>query len=89
MLASTCARFNFAVHSFCQMTNHYHLVIETGDSNLSRGMRQLNGLYSAIIAAIDWSATFFKADTRPLWCKKRIICVRWRAMWCSILYVRA
>lgn len=46
MLASTCARFNFAVHSFCQMTNHYHLVIETGDSNLSRGMRQLNGLYS-------------------------------------------
>jgi REP element-mobilizing transposase RayT len=62
MLASTCARFNFAVHSFCQMTNHYHLVIETGDSNLSRGMRQLNGLYSAIIAAIDWSATF----SRPI-----------------------
>jgi REP element-mobilizing transposase RayT/AraC-like DNA-binding protein len=46
MLASTCARFNFAVHSFCQMTNHYHLVIETGDANLSRGMRQLNALYA-------------------------------------------
>jgi hypothetical protein len=28
------------------MTNHYHLVVETGDKNLSRGMRQLNGQYS-------------------------------------------
>ncbi|MYM67386.1 addiction module toxin RelE [Pseudoduganella sp. FT55W] len=46
MLASTCARFNFSVHSFCQMTNHYHLLLETGEANLSRGMRQLNGLYS-------------------------------------------
>ncbi|MYM22269.1 addiction module toxin RelE [Duganella sp. FT135W] len=46
MLASTCARFNFKVHGFCQMTNHYHLVVETGDPNLSHGMRQLNGQYS-------------------------------------------
>jgi len=28
------------------MTNHYHLVIETPDGNLSRGMRQLNGVYT-------------------------------------------
>ena len=26
------------------MPNHYHLLIETRDENLSRGMRQLNGL---------------------------------------------
>ncbi|MES1949172.1 hypothetical protein C84B14_17583 [Salinisphaera sp. C84B14] len=28
------------------MINHYHLVIETPDANLSRGMRQLNGVYA-------------------------------------------
>ena len=28
------------------MTNHYHLLIETPDGNLSIGMRQLNGVYT-------------------------------------------
>jgi hypothetical protein len=28
------------------MNNHYHLVIETPDGNLSKGMRQLNGVYT-------------------------------------------
>jgi putative transposase len=33
-------------HAFCLMTNHYHLLLETPEANLSRGMRQLNGLYT-------------------------------------------
>ncbi len=28
------------------MTNHYHLLVETPDSNLSKGMRYLNGVYT-------------------------------------------
>jgi hypothetical protein len=28
------------------MTNHYHLVVETPDANLSKGMRQLNGVFT-------------------------------------------
>lgn len=28
------------------MDNHYHLLIETPESNLSAGMRQLNGIYT-------------------------------------------
>ena len=28
------------------MSNHYHLVIETPDANLSKGMRQLNGVHT-------------------------------------------
>jgi hypothetical protein len=28
------------------MDNHYHLVLETADGNLSKGMRQLNGVYT-------------------------------------------
>jgi len=46
VLAQVCERHNFVIHSFCQMTNHYHLLVETVEGNLSRGMRQLNGLYS-------------------------------------------
>jgi REP element-mobilizing transposase RayT len=41
-----CDRFNFVVHAYCQMTNHYHLLIETPDGNLGQGMRQLNSAYS-------------------------------------------
>jgi len=39
-------RFNWTTHAHCQMTNHYHLVVETPDANLSKGMRQLNGVYT-------------------------------------------
>lgn len=28
------------------MGDHYHLVMETPDGNLARGMRQLNGVYT-------------------------------------------
>lgn len=40
------ARFNWLCHAYCLMNNHYHLVIETPDGNLSKGMRQLNGIYT-------------------------------------------
>ena len=46
VLGLVCARCNFVVHSFCQMSNHYHLLIETVDGNLARGMRLLNGSYT-------------------------------------------
>jgi REP element-mobilizing transposase RayT len=45
-LGKVCARFDWRCHAFCQMTNHYHLLVETAQANLSRGMRQLNGVYS-------------------------------------------
>lgn len=46
ILARICKRFNFVVHAYCQMTDHYHLMIETVDGNLAQGMRQLNGQYA-------------------------------------------
>jgi putative transposase len=46
VLAQTCERSNWVVHAYCQMTNHFHLLVETIDGNLSRGMRQLNGVYT-------------------------------------------
>ena len=39
-------KHNWLCHAFCLMNNHYHLVIETPDGNLSKGMRQLNGVYT-------------------------------------------
>ncbi|MCW8963532.1 MAG: transposase [Gammaproteobacteria bacterium] len=38
--------YNWYIHAYCLMDNHYHLLIETPDGNLSRGMRQLNGRYT-------------------------------------------
>lgn len=46
LLGEVCDRFNWAIHAYCLMTNHYHLLVETPDANLSRGMRQLNGVYT-------------------------------------------
>ena len=46
VLGSVCKRFNWTVHAYCLMSNHYHLLIETPDGNLSQGMRQLNGVYT-------------------------------------------
>ena len=46
LLGVVCKRFNWLCHSYCLMTNHYHILIETPDANLSKGMRYLNGVYS-------------------------------------------
>jgi putative transposase len=46
VLALVCKRFNWVVHAYCQMTNHYHFLVETVEGNLSQGMRQLNGIYT-------------------------------------------
>ena len=41
-----CQRFNWRSHAYCLMSNHYHMVVETVDSRLSNGTRQLNGVYT-------------------------------------------
>ncbi|HEX7028346.1 MAG TPA: transposase [Gammaproteobacteria bacterium] len=46
VLSEVCERFNWECHAYCLMSNHYHLLIETPDANLSQGMRQLNGVYT-------------------------------------------
>lgn len=48
-LGEVCAGFNWRCHAYCQMTNHYHLLVETLDANLSQGMRQLNGGYTQYV----------------------------------------
>ena len=45
-LCSVVNRFNRILHAYCLMSNHYHLLIEPPEGNLSIGMRQLNGIYT-------------------------------------------
>ncbi|WP_090415627.1 transposase [Nitrosomonas halophila] len=46
LFGQVCKRFNWVCHAYCLMDNHYHIVVETLEGNLSRGMRQLNGVYT-------------------------------------------
>lgn len=46
VLESVIVKYNWLCHGYCLMDNHYHLLIETTDPNLSLGIRQLNGVYT-------------------------------------------
>jgi REP element-mobilizing transposase RayT len=46
MLAEVVRDCNWAVPAYCVMDNHDHLLVETPDGNLAKGMCQLNGVYT-------------------------------------------
>ena len=39
-------RFHVILHAYCLMPNHYHLMVETPEGNLSRAMRHPDGVYT-------------------------------------------
>ena len=39
IFGQVCRRFNWICHAWCQMTNHYHVVVETVEGNLAQGVR--------------------------------------------------
>jgi len=46
VLSNVCEHYNWVCHAYCLMGNHYHMLVETQEANLSKGMRQLNGVYT-------------------------------------------
>ncbi len=48
VLRDVVERFGWICYAYCLMGNHYHLVIETPKGNLSKGMRQLNGVFTQV-----------------------------------------
>ena len=46
VLKDTAKMWNLKVSAYCLMPNHYHLLVQTPDGNLSRCMRHLNGVYT-------------------------------------------
>lgn len=45
-LGQACLKTRWQVHAYCLMNNHFHLVIETPQPNLSLGMKWLLGTYT-------------------------------------------
>jgi putative transposase len=45
-LSKAARRYNWTVYAYVLMSNHFHLVIETPEMTLSRGMHWLNGVYA-------------------------------------------
>jgi putative transposase len=45
-LGAVVEQHGWLCRAYCLMTNHYHLLLETPGANLSRGMRELNGVYA-------------------------------------------
>ena len=43
-LGRVSGRFDWRVWAWCLMSNHYHLLVETLEPTLSRGMREVKGL---------------------------------------------
>ena len=46
VLEGVCGRFDCRCFGYCLMSDGYHLVIETPKPNLSKAIRQLNGVYT-------------------------------------------
>jgi putative transposase len=46
LMAEVATRFCWRFLGYCLMGNHYHLIVETVEPTLARGMRQLNGEYT-------------------------------------------
>ncbi len=42
-------KFNIKLYCYVLMSNHYHLIIETPDANLSKAMHYINGSYTTYI----------------------------------------
>lgn len=55
VLGEVVSRAGWIVHAYVLMDNHYHLLVETPNGNLSRGMRQLNGVYTQRFNSIHGS----------------------------------
>jgi putative transposase len=45
-LASAAQRYNAVIHAYCLMTNHYHLLLETPEGNISDIIQYVNGAYT-------------------------------------------
>lgn len=51
ILEESVFRYHLKIHSYCLMSNHYHLLIQTLDDNLSIAMKYINGSYATYFNA--------------------------------------
>jgi REP element-mobilizing transposase RayT len=83
ILADVVARYGWICHAYCLMTNHYHLLIETPEANLSRGMQLLNGVYTQWFnVGTDGLGICFKGGSRRSLWRRRAIFWSWPGTLC-------
>jgi putative transposase len=46
LLETVVRRYGWRCHGYCLMPNHFHLLIETPEPNISEGMQRLNSRYA-------------------------------------------
>jgi len=46
LLRESAHMWNVKVAAYCMIPNHYHLLVNTPDGNLSRFMRHIDGVYN-------------------------------------------
>ncbi len=46
LLTRVTERYGWLIHAYCLMTNHYHLLVETPQPNISAGMQRLNSMHA-------------------------------------------
>jgi REP-associated tyrosine transposase len=46
LLQEAIEAWNIRIAAYCLMPNHYHMLVQTPDGNISRAMRHINGVYT-------------------------------------------
>ena len=46
LLKDTSGMWNLRIAAYCLMPNHYHILVQTPDANISRCMRHIDGVYT-------------------------------------------
>ena len=46
LLKELVENYNIKIAAYSLISNHYHLLVQTPDANISRSMRHLNGVYT-------------------------------------------
>ena len=45
LVVRTAIRYDWEIHDYCQLSNHFHLLLTTREPNIARGMQYLNARY--------------------------------------------
>ena len=77
--------FGWRVHAYVLMGNHFHLLVETPEPTLSRGMRHLNGVYTQGFKRHHGRVGhLLQGRFKAILVERNRIFWNWPAMWCSI-----
>ncbi len=77
LLKETSEMWNIRIASYCLVPNHYHMLVQTPEANISRSMRHLNGVYTQRYnRRIIVMVSFFEGATSPFSSTRTAICCR-------------